>query len=134
MKVLVDTPVWSALLRRRSPNSPEADELSRLVREDRAVLLGMVRLEILSGLEQPVQFERVRRSLAFFGDIATTAADHERAAEFSNKCRRAGIQGSSVDFLICATAASRLFTIYTTDLDFKHFAKILPIELHRPIG
>jgi hypothetical protein len=42
------------------------------------------------------------------------------------------IQGSNTDFLICAATARRGFGILTTDTDFAHFARVLPIELHAP--
>ena len=42
----------------------------------------------------------------------------------------AGVQGSNVDFLICSFAQRRSLPIFTTDADFRRFAKILPIALH----
>jgi predicted nucleic acid-binding protein len=54
----------------------------------------------------------------------------ERAAEFSNGCRRAGAQGSQIDFLICSIAAGNSAAILTTDKDFSRYAKHLPIILH----
>ena len=57
---------------------------------------------------------------------------NEEAASFFNKCRARGIQGSNTDYLICAAAARRGFGILTTDTDFAHFARVLPIELHFP--
>jgi predicted nucleic acid-binding protein len=58
--------------------------------------------------------------------------DYEEAAAFFNRCRAKGVQGSNTDFLICAAAARRQFAILTTDADFTHFAKLLPIRLHSP--
>jgi predicted nucleic acid-binding protein len=52
-----------------------------------------------------------------------------RAAEFSNQCRHKGIQGSTIDFLICAVAAVEELQILTTDSDFLRYAKHLPIRL-----
>jgi len=56
--------------------------------------------------------------------------DYERAAEFYNTCRKSGIQGSQIDFLICAVAAGREIPIFTTDNDFLLYAKYLSISLH----
>jgi predicted nucleic acid-binding protein len=47
-----------------------------------------------------------------------------------NLCRAKGIQGSNTDFLICAVAVRHDFTIFTTDGDFRLFAKCLPIVLY----
>ena len=49
-----------------------------------------------------------------------------------NRCRRRGVQGSNTDFLICAFSLRRKLSIFTTDGDFEHYAKIVDIQLHRP--
>ncbi len=133
MNVIVDTSVWSlALRRRRLTFSVEARELAELVREGRASMLGPIRQELLSGVRSDEQFETLRDHLRAFPDVALAAEDYEEAASFFNKCRAKGIQGSNTDYLICAVAARRGFGILTTDTDFEHFARVLPIELHHP--
>ena len=41
-----------------------------------------------------------------------------------------GIQGSTIDFLICAIAVRRELSIFTTDVDFTHYARVLSLQLH----
>jgi hypothetical protein len=133
MNVVVDTSVWSLALRRqRSVRSPEVEELAELIREGRATLLGPVRQELLSGVPIPEQYRTLRNHLRAFPDIELEAADYEEAASFFNRCRSKGLQGSNTDFLICAAATRRHFRILTTDIDFKHYARLLPIQLHAP--
>jgi len=36
------------------------------------------------------------------------------------------------DILICAIAIARDWSIFSTDPDFKSYAKILPLKLHTP--
>ena len=133
MNIVIDTSVWSLALRRQpSSRASEALELAHLVREGRAAMLGPVRQELLSGVRGEQQYETLRRHLRAFPDIALEAEDYEDAASFFNRCRAKGVQGSNTDFLICAVAARRRFGILTTDTDFLHFAKVLPIELHSP--
>jgi len=133
MNIIIDTSVWSlALRRRRTSPSVETRELVELVREGRVALLGPVRQEILSGIRLNQQFETLRDHLRAFPDVPLVAEDYEEAASFFNGCRAKGIQGSNTDYLICAAAARRGFGILTTDTDFVHFARILPIDLHRP--
>jgi predicted nucleic acid-binding protein len=133
MNVIIDTSVWSLALRRqRSSGAAEALELAELVREGRAAMMGPVRQELLSGVQREQQYESLRGYLRAFPDIALEAEDYEEAAAFFNRCRAKGIQGSNTDFLICAVAARRRFGILTTDTDFLHFAKLLPIDLHSP--
>ncbi|HVV50629.1 MAG TPA: PIN domain-containing protein [Polyangia bacterium] len=128
---MVDTSVWSLALRRHQTRSvSETRELGELVREGRVVLLGAVRQELLSGISDQRHYVTLRDHLRAFPDLALEAADHEEAALFFNRCRARGVQGSNADFLICAAAARRKLGILTTDGDFRHFARVLPIHLH----
>jgi predicted nucleic acid-binding protein len=133
--VLVDTPVWSLALRRkgnkRSPKEEKFSEALRdLIREGRAQMIGSVRQELLSGIREVQQFNRLRDGLRAFEEPTLQAKDYEDAAAMSNQCRAQGIAGSSIDFLICAVAHSRRWQILTTDGDFGHYAKILPVKLY----
>jgi predicted nucleic acid-binding protein len=131
MRVLVDTSVWSLALRRDKPvQNPEAEELERLVVAHVVEIIGPIRQEVLSGVRDHSQFERLETHLDAFADLPLTAEDYVTAAKFYNLCRAKGIQGSNTDFLICATAVRRDLSVFTTDGDFPHFAKCLPIVLH----
>ena len=135
MIVLVDTTVWSLALRRRQVadrNQNVIRELSELVGEGRASLIGPIRQEILSGLSDSKDFERVREHLADFDDLEIVARDYEAAAVAYNVCRKKGIQGSHIDFLICAVASRYGLPIFTTDKDFIGYARFLDIELYHP--
>ncbi len=133
MNIIIDTSVWSLALRRqRTSPRVETRELAELVREGRAAMLGPVRQELLSGVRADQQFEMLRDHLRAFPDVPLVAEDYEEAASFFNRCRARGIQGSNTDYLICAAAARRGFGILTTDTDFAHLARVLPIELHHP--
>ena len=133
MNVVVDTSVWSLALRRqKATRSAPVVELAELIREGRAALLGPVRQELLSGMPSAAQYETLRGYLRAFPDVALAPEDYEEAAQFFNRSRARGVQGSNTDFLICAAAARRRFAILTTDTDFAQFAKILPVELHAP--
>ena len=131
MKVLVDTSVWSLALRRaRRPVDRVAAQLAELIQEGRVVMIGAIRQELLSGIKDGRQFEELRERLQAFPDLKLTEADYEQAAAFFNTCRARGIQGSNTDFLICAVAAQRGLSIFTTDGDFGHFKRVLQLELH----
>jgi predicted nucleic acid-binding protein len=133
VNVVIDTSVWSLALRRRKPTaSATAQELAELIREGRATMLGAIRQELLSGVQIEAQYQMLRDYLRAFPDIELEAEDYEEAASFFNRCRARGVQGSNTDFLLCAVAARRRFTIMTTDNDFFRFAKIVPVQLHAP--
>ena len=135
MRVLVDTTVWSLALRRQRPKAKEQiliDELSELIRELRAVLIGPVRQEVLSGIPDPAKFEVVKQHLEAFDDLPIIEADYEEAARVFNLCRKKGVQGSHIDFLICAVAMRHSAAVFTTDKDFTNYAKHLDLVLHKP--
>ncbi|MDM8529771.1 PIN domain-containing protein [Anaerolineales bacterium HSG25] len=132
MRVLVDTNIWSLALRRRQPtDDPAIQELTRLIQQTQVVMLGVIRQEILSGIREVEQFERLRTKLWAFPDFPLTTDDFETAAQFFNQCRAKGIQGSNTDFLLCAVSYRHNFPIFTQDRDFEHFQKHLSIRLHR---
>ena len=57
MRVLVDTCVWSKVLRRKTPDQNLAALIEDLIRDGRIVLIGPIRQELLSGVPNPSQFE-----------------------------------------------------------------------------
>lgn len=131
MRVLVDTSVWSLALRRHEhAQNPEAEELGRLITAHVVEIIGPIRQEILSGVRDAAQFERLEAHLEAFVDHPLTAEDYVTAAKFYNLCRAKGIQGSNTDFLICAVAVRHDLSVFTTDGDFPLFASCLPIVLH----
>ena len=129
MRVLVDTCVWSKVLRRKTPDSDLTALLEDLIADGRITIIGPIRQELLSGVPDPSQFRKLQKALAAFDDIPLTTPHFVKAAEFSNRCRRKGLQGSTTDFLICAVAVIERLQILTTDADFLRYAKHLPIQL-----
>jgi predicted nucleic acid-binding protein len=135
MFVLVDTPVWSLALRRK-PEALSAREaaltgrLADLIREGRVQLMGAVRQELLSGIREEEQFQKLRRYLRAFDDPTVEMGDYEEAAQMHNRCRSRGVAGSAIDFLICSVAVRREWAIFTTDQDFERYAKVLGLKLY----
>ncbi len=129
MNVIVDTCVWSLALRRNTPDKQIVATLHALLVAGNVAMLGPIRQELLSGVADHAQFERLKSRLSGFVDIPLITDYFIRAAEFSNYCRRKGVQGSSIDFLICAVASSLEYPIMTTDADFRLYAEHLPITL-----
>lgn len=133
MNILVDTSIWSLVLRRGgSRDHIVIEDLSELIKELRVQIIGPIRQEILSGIKSKVQFEELRSYLSAFPDLPLETSDFEKAAEFFNLCRRKGIQGSNTDFLICSVAHRRGLEIFTSDNDFLDFQQHLSIKLYSP--
>ncbi len=130
MKVLVDTSVWSLALRRVQPCADGyVSALRELIDEQRVVMIGPVRQELLSGIREPKQFKRLKSHLSAFPDLRLSEGDYEKAAEFFNLCRAKGVQGSNTDFLLCAISVHYKLALLTADQDFIHFSKHLPLKL-----
>jgi predicted nucleic acid-binding protein len=137
MNVLVDTSVWSLALRRKhetlgSPERLLVMELSELIREGRVRVIGLVRQELLSGIKSNEQYERLRLYLRAFPNELIDTLDYEEAAMAGNRCRAKGIAISIVDVLLCTVTVRRDWTIFTTDPDFSHYARVLPLSIHVP--
>jgi hypothetical protein len=95
--------VWSLAFRRSGhPQGPTAVELGRLIQQGRATLIGPVRQELLSGIRDMAQFNLLRDTLRAFPDLVIGISDYEQAAAFFNRCRSHGVQGTHIDFLLCA--------------------------------
>jgi predicted nucleic acid-binding protein len=130
LKVLVDTPIWSYALRSKNNEyQTEIDALASLIRDQRALIIGPIRQEILSGYSDLHKFSLIKEKLSYFANTPILDTDYERAAKFSNQCRKKGVQGSHIDFLICAVANRIDIPIFTNDNDFEHYQNIISIKL-----
>ena len=135
MKVLVDTPIWSYALRLRDKKyQSEVDSLTALIRYQRAIIIGPIRQEILSGYSDLRKYRIIKEKLSYFENTPIIDTDYVLAAEFSNKCRKKGIQGSHIDFLICAVANRIEIPVFTNDNDFIHYQKVIPVKLYKIVG
>jgi predicted nucleic acid-binding protein len=133
MKVLVDTSVWSLALRRPKSTaknatlSPEqqtvVSALADLMRDGRAVMIGAIRQELLSGIKSQAGFDALKHTLTAFEDVPLTMQDYEKAAEVFNTCRANGVRGSNTDFLICAVSINHQLSIFSVDNDFLNYRK-----------
>ena len=131
--IACDTSALSQFLR-RSPDTQNdaALKVEKLLDSNELALFGIVRQELLSGIKLPAHFERIDLTTQALPLFFADDEDHTTAARFFNTCRAKGIQGSPIDFLICAMAVKRKFPIYTTDPDFELYEPVIPIELYRP--
>jgi predicted nucleic acid-binding protein len=120
-----------ALRRGKQSIAAPAQELRQLIQDHRVQMIGPIRQEILSGIRNYSQFNKLRKHLESFPDLTIFTNDYVRAAKFFNLCRSKGIQGSNTDFLICAVAVRNKFSIFTTDKDFELFSKHIKIILHQ---
>ena len=129
MRVLVDTCVWSKVLRAEKPD-PELSKLLRdLIKDNRVVLSGPIVQEILSGVKNKKHFEDLKERFSAFDDLLISNDVYVQAAEYFNVCKTHGVNGGHIDFLICAIAVHHNCMLWTVDADFKLFKKHVPVKL-----
>lgn len=132
MNVLIDTPIWSLAFRKNHHTQEEQSiilKLKELILEYRVEIIGPIRQEILSGIPSHTSFLRLQQKMEAFKNLEIINTDYTRAAEMYNTCRSKGIQGSHIDYLICAVSERYHLSIFTLDHDFQRYAKHLPILL-----
>lgn len=132
MRILVDTSVWSLALRKKDRNISEdkiIENFTEIIRNLDLVIIGPIRQEVLSGIAEKERFEELRDRISIFEDYKIDTQDYVLAASLYNQCRKKGIQGSHIDYLICAVSLNNQFSILTLDKDFDNYKKIIPIKL-----
>ena len=131
--IIVDTTIWSKAYRRKRIADEDQliiKKLYSILDEEKEILLGPVRQELLSGITDKNVFNDLMIKLNGFNNYEIQLADHDLAAEYYNICSNNGIQGSQTDYVICAVAHRYNLEIYTEDHDFIHYKKHLPIRLY----
>lgn len=134
MKLLVDSCAWSLLLRRRGRSTTSDDEqliltsLQEAIRDGRVLIIGPIRQEVLSGIKELAQFDKLRTALGAFEDETLTAYHFEEAARLYNHCRSLGVECGSTDILICEVAIQKQCGILTYDIGLKRCMDVLRTE------
>ena len=125
MTLFVDTSVWSLALRRDQPSpSPQVRALLDALEGDVLVATtGLVLQELLQGFAGARARSAIVDRFAGLPLLPPAREDHVEAAELRNRCRRAGVQLSTVDALIAQLCIQHDLTLLTTDNDFRFAAK-----------
>ena len=126
MNLVVDTSVWSLVLRR-----PRVDDSNihvqafraHLESNNRIFLLGNILQELLDGLRSSKQFDRLVTLLEPFPLLNVDRSTYIAAAELRTACRTKGIQAGPIDFLIATACCQHGYPLLTADQDFSRIAK-----------
>lgn len=131
MALLVDTSVWSLLLRRDSPpDLPEVTALRRALNGDEIVATtGVVVQELLHRLVSSSAQAAIKETFGVLEYLAPTFDDHVEAAGVRNHLRSSGIQLGAIDALIARLAIAGGHTLLTTDKDFQLAARHVALRL-----
>ncbi len=129
--VMVDTSVWSLLFRRNGPASePEVEALQRFLGgDDQVAVSGVIAQELFYGLASSRDADAVAEVFAALHFVAATLDDHIAAARLQRSLRERGVQLAGADALIVQLAIAHDLTLLTTDSDFTHAARHVPLRL-----
>jgi predicted nucleic acid-binding protein len=132
--ILLDTSVVSAVLRRRRRGPGEhavARKVAALLTNDEEVVLpGIVFQEVLSGVAERLQQEKLLASVRESFPIAlATEGDHLMAADLTTQAARRGVALSIPDALIAAQAINRRAVLFTLDTDFESLVPLATLKL-----
>ncbi len=131
MNLFVDTSVWSLALRRDTQPDHAAVVILRraLLDGDTIVTTGIVIQELLQGFSGAKDQTRIVERLQVLPLLSPSRETHVQAAMLRNTCRRNGVQLGTVDALIAQLCIEHELVLLTTDQDFVHAARFIPLRL-----
>ncbi len=127
-KVLIDTSIWIEFF--NVARGHVFQEVTRLLREDRAAYSGMVALELIRGAKTAKELktlEHLFQSITRFDEHPTS---YTQAGHLGYKLARKGITMGTVDLLIAQIAIDHALALYTQDHHFRSIAKHSALTLH----
>lgn len=127
--MLVDTSVWIDFFNGHA--SPEAERLSQAISEGEAIVLpGVVITEILAGLKNDAEAERIADLLTAFDVVPEfTIQDYTEAARLYRTCRAKGVSiRSMIDCLIALACLRDQHPLLSKDRDFEAIGHLFPLQ------
>ena len=91
--------------------------------DDGVFLTGNILQELLDGLRDRKEFDRLVKLLDPFPLIAIERETHVAAAELRQRCRARGVQVGPIDCLIAAACIQENYPLLTADRDFLRIAR-----------
>ena len=126
MNLVVDTSVWSMVLRRSrvEESSPYVRAFRSHVEADDGIFLtGNILQELLDGLRDKKEFDRLVKHLEPFPLISLERETYVAAAELRQRCRAKGVQVGPIDCLIATACIQESYPLLTADRDFLRIAQ-----------
>ena len=131
MTLFVDTSVWSLAFRRDvASNAPEVRALRHALETDETIVTtGLILQALLQGFAGPRARKDIIDRFTALPLLTPDRQDHIDAAELRNRCRRAGVQISTIDALLAQLCIRHGLTLLTTDHDFVLAAAHCPLRV-----
>jgi len=129
--VIVDTTVWIDFL--KGKETKEVERLEESLSEEKDVFItGLIVQEILTGVKNKKDRDRVRKELDRFILVSPTLETHIQAAEIFDACRKKGFTiRSIIDCLIASLALEYDLTLLENDKDYSFISKTFPLKTFR---
>jgi predicted nucleic acid-binding protein len=130
VNLIVDTSVWSLLLRRQNHecNHPLVQKLKACLElQDGIFLIGPILQEILGGVRNEAQFYKLTEYFSVFPLLEIDRQDYVEASRLRSHCRSKGVQAGPADFLIATACIRWDYPLLTTDSDFTLIARHSPL-------
>jgi predicted nucleic acid-binding protein len=90
---------------------------------------GLILQELLQGFKGPKARQRIIEDFAPLPLIVPERRDHIDAANLKVKLRQKGIQAGTIDVLLAQLCLRHGLSLLSTDRDFVHIAKQVPLAL-----
>ncbi|MCX5866056.1 MAG: PIN domain-containing protein [Proteobacteria bacterium] len=120
--VLVDTSVWIFLLRKSPPESLVA-EIEPYLQEDRIAVSDLIKLELLGGITNEMDFLRLKTRLDDLHQVEISKTVWEEAITLAFRLRGKGLTVPNADIIIASAAISAGALLLHADRHFDLIAK-----------
>jgi predicted nucleic acid-binding protein len=125
-KVVIDTSVWVDFF--HGTANPRADAIEKLVRSGRAVTCGIVQAELLAGIRDESERERLRQGMTGIEYVETTRSTWTKAGNLAAELRSRGLTLPLSDLVLAAIAIENGYLILSAD---RHFTRIPGVKLYK---
>jgi predicted nucleic acid-binding protein len=131
LKAVVDTSVWSLVLRKRGPAAhAQVVKLRRLFDDQEDVAItGAILQEVLQAFRDDQTVSEVTRYLGPFPLLELDREACIEAARLHRRCASKGIAASTIDCQIAAAALRHDYALLSADGDFALIASVCDLEL-----
>lgn len=122
--VVIDTSVLISFFR---GNSKFADILTTLLKNNKALVTGLIIAELLQGIKNPKEEQKILSVIDAIPVVELTTDLWIKAGQISSSLRRKGISLPLTDVAIAVIALEYNLSILTLD---KHFEKIEQVKIY----
>ena len=125
--VLVDTSAWLLALRKEFIVQIR-NRIDYLIKENLILTTGIIRMELLSGTKNEVEYMRLKKRLSAFRSIKTDESTWEKTCEVGFHLRRKGVTVPYTDILIATCALVEECVVLHVDNHFDLMSEHLDLK------